>query len=646
MSFEQDTYHQHIEELEQHQKKKENAQFQQDLDEIIARLENEQFQKELDDIIERLDQQSQQLPSTDQEPSSHDSITEGEPEQLYSLEKQTQTFDDQFISHQEENTEEQRSQNQNLEKIAKLSQEGQETTKDQNEELDHLQKMKENEQFQKDLDAIIDRLDQASHQPSLLEKEASSHESVTEEKSDQHNSLEQSTQTFDELIFHHAENMEKQGFKNQVSDDKLILSVNQKIKTHIHSPKSIEKEWNKYVLMGKPVPEEFQKKVFQQYDSGLLKNAGLIQKDGKWLLETAWETAPIVKSFIENPHIRKSFAFQLWAEFKTEKPLHYVQGKLNRNVLYYSIELKKSSNLPHELNGKTVYVRNTKNFFKHGHSTGYYLQTTVKSFETSFLKKITNWGIPTDKYKVIRDEIFQQFSEKYGDSFVKVMVMRKRPMVFIRPYDLDSLEKSFIKCFVEYFSEGSRLWKFKNSNGKHSFIEYYQYHDFRSLAVLNRLGKREIPKINEISSPFVILGKECLETNDSSKYIEFAQKWNEFVNINKVTDDMWIIYNKIQKSWNYPLRRFKQIKQIISNQYKIEYYYDLANNFENLLERRGRFPTSLYETWFIFRDIKKGFSPFIEIKIMNPLTSSNEQYYLPNIDYHWNTNPAHKKSSI
>ena len=151
------------------------------------------------------------------------------------------------------------------------------------------------------------------------------------------------------------------------NNDKLKLSekktVNQKIKTQ--NPKSIEKEWNKYVQMGKPVPEEFQKKVFQQYDSGLLKNAGLVQKNGKWFLETTWETAPIVKSYIGTPHIQKSLAFQLWAEFRTEKPLHYVRGKLNKNSLYYSIELKKSVNLPHELSGKTVYVRNTKNFFMH-----------------------------------------------------------------------------------------------------------------------------------------------------------------------------------------------------------------------------------------------------------------------------------------
>jgi len=222
MSFEQDTHQKHIEEREQHQKMKENEQFQQELDEIIARLENEQFQQELDDIIERLDQQSQQLPSVDQEPAPYDSATEGEPKQLYSLEKQTQTFDDQSISHHEENTEEQRTQDQNLEKIEKLLQEGQETTKDQKVEHDYLQKMKKNEQFQKDLDMIIERLDQASYKPHLVDKEKISHDSISEGKLIQLNSLELSTQTFHhQLSSHVKENTKEQQTQNQDLKEKI-----------------------------------------------------------------------------------------------------------------------------------------------------------------------------------------------------------------------------------------------------------------------------------------------------------------------------------------------------------------------------------------------------------------------------------------
>ena len=123
MAFEQDTRQQHKEELEQLQRMEENRQFQEELDTIIARLENKQFQKDLDTIIERLDHESQQPHSSKKEIFSHESITEEEPVQLSSLEKTTQTFDNQFISHHEENTKEQATENKNLEKIEKSMQE-------------------------------------------------------------------------------------------------------------------------------------------------------------------------------------------------------------------------------------------------------------------------------------------------------------------------------------------------------------------------------------------------------------------------------------------------------------------------------------------------------------------------------------------
>ncbi|MHA2245612.1 MAG: hypothetical protein ACXADY_11665 [Candidatus Hodarchaeales archaeon] len=427
--------------------------------------------------------------------------------------------------------------------------------------------------------------------------------------------------------------------KDRLNDE---VTVNQEIK--ILNPKSVEKEWNKYVLMGKPVPEVFQKKVFQQYDSGELKNAGLIKKEGKWFLETTWENYHSVKKYLNN-HSMKSFSFQLWADIRTRKPLYFVKNHPSKN-LYHSTVIKKSPKIPPGLVKTRLYIRNTDLFFKNGFSEDRFYQSTVKEFERSFMKKLTNWGIRQDRYKEIRDEIFKQYFDKYGKVFNRVKTIHKKPMILKLEYPIDSLENSFIRCFNEHFSRGSRLWKFKNGSGKQSFLEYYQYHDYRSLATLNRLGKREIPKINEINSPFVKLTRECLETNTSSKFIEFTQKWNEFVNNNRVTENMWIVYNKIQTSCNYPFRRFKHIKQITTNQHTIKYYNDLANSIEKLFERRGRFPTSLFETWFTFREIKKGSPPFIKIKIMNPLTGLNEQYYLPNVDYHWNKNPTYKKSNI
>ncbi len=112
------------------------------------------------------------------------------------------------------------------------------------EELEQLQKQKENEriqqeldlalarieneQIQRALDAAIERLDQQisdqdenteeqviddheAHQSSSTEEELASHDSVTEEKSDQQNSLGQSIQTWDDKLFsQHEENNDGQ----------------------------------------------------------------------------------------------------------------------------------------------------------------------------------------------------------------------------------------------------------------------------------------------------------------------------------------------------------------------------------------------------------------------------------------------------
>lgn len=217
-------------------------------------------------------------------------------------------------------------------------------------------------------------------------------------------------------------------------------------------------------------------------------------------------------------------------------------------------------------------------------------------------------------------------------------------MVFMQPYDLDSLEKSFIKCFVEYFSEGSRLWKFKSRNGSKAYDSYYRYYDFKSLSVLTRLIDEEIKKSINLNSPFIKLSNECLKSNDPKDYEDFAEKWNQHVdNGRTITQDMWVAYNKIQRLGNYPLRRFRQLNM---EQYRVRYYYDLAKDFENLLERRGRFPTSLYEHWFVHRGVNEGNLPFIKINIYNQFTKLNERYFLPNANYAWNPNPAYTKSVI
>ncbi|MHA2326941.1 MAG: hypothetical protein ACXACR_00300 [Candidatus Hodarchaeales archaeon] len=104
----------------------------------------------------------------------------------------------------------------------------QDTRQLSNDELEQRQRMKEHQQFQEELDTIIERLDQqiaqqeenteeqviddqAYQQSSSTVEELSSHESVTEEKSDQQNSPKQSIQTWeDELISKQKENVEEQ----------------------------------------------------------------------------------------------------------------------------------------------------------------------------------------------------------------------------------------------------------------------------------------------------------------------------------------------------------------------------------------------------------------------------------------------------
>ncbi|MFX0173133.1 MAG: hypothetical protein ACFE9L_14645 [Candidatus Hodarchaeota archaeon] len=141
----------------------------------------------MDDTIIHLDERSQQPPSTDQKPSSYDSVTEEEPEQLQSIEKPVQAVNNKVISHQEGNTEEQRGKNQDSEQVEKSTQEDQETTKNQKVEFDWHQKMEENKKFQKDLDVIIRRLDQVSQQPPFVENE---------EKPKKFNQNERQDQTF------------------------------------------------------------------------------------------------------------------------------------------------------------------------------------------------------------------------------------------------------------------------------------------------------------------------------------------------------------------------------------------------------------------------------------------------------------------
>lgn len=218
MAFEQ----QHIEELEQLQKQRENERIQQELDLAIARIENEQIQRDLDAAIERLDQQisqheenteekviddkmSQQSSSTEEELSSHESVTEQKSDQQNSLEQSIRTWDDELISQHEEDNKEQQTQYQKLTETEDSIQEEEVIERDQEVELNLLQMREKNSQFQQDLDAIIERLDQVSQPLLSAEKVTSSHDSVTEGTLEQLYSLEQSHQSSDDQSNNHHE---------------------------------------------------------------------------------------------------------------------------------------------------------------------------------------------------------------------------------------------------------------------------------------------------------------------------------------------------------------------------------------------------------------------------------------------------------
>lgn len=178
MTFEEDTRQQQREEQEQLQQRKENDEFQKELDKIIASLENEQFQEELDALIERPDQTTQHSPSIEEPLSSYELTTEEKPESN-KFEDLVQSSENQSLSHLEELIE-------------------------------------ENHQFQEELDEIIEGL----HQSSSTEEGCSSDVCVSKEDTEQSNILEESPQTSSDKIVSHLEELfeENRRFQEELDD--------------------------------------------------------------------------------------------------------------------------------------------------------------------------------------------------------------------------------------------------------------------------------------------------------------------------------------------------------------------------------------------------------------------------------------------
>ena len=198
MAFEEETHQQQDDEITRLQKQKENDQFQRELDVIITRLENEQFQKELDEIIERLEQKAQEHPSTKEEISLDESVTEKERELPNPLEILSQSSEDQLIL-QKEHEKEQQTQNQDLTKSedTKRNQEG-----ELRHELDvltechdqHFSKYEENtegqvtedqvsqrmqrQKYEKTVEDLREGVEITSQQQSLTEKEPTPYKDV------------------------------------------------------------------------------------------------------------------------------------------------------------------------------------------------------------------------------------------------------------------------------------------------------------------------------------------------------------------------------------------------------------------------------------------------------------------------------------
>ena len=246
MAFEQ----QRIKELEQFQKQKENEQFQKELDLIIARLENEQIQRTLDAAIERLeeerskydaiieeqDQASQQPFSAEEESSSHEVVTEEKLNQQDSLEQSTHTFDEP-IFHHEENNEEQQAQNQEFTKIEYSIQEERDNMRDREVEFNEIQWIEQNKQFQQDLDAIIERLDQQISQQEENSEEQVIDSQITEEqvknKQNEENQINkvQNTEINQEKRDKKEKECQKKGEKDKEKQNERLDQKTQREKT-------------------------------------------------------------------------------------------------------------------------------------------------------------------------------------------------------------------------------------------------------------------------------------------------------------------------------------------------------------------------------------------------------------------------------
>ncbi len=144
-------------------------------------------------------------------------MSEGKSEQQDMLEKFLTTKHD---NHEEESTEEEQTQNQEVVKIEYSLLEEQDSVRNHEVDLNQPQEQEEH--------AITKPLDQVSQPP--FEEDISSHQSVTEEKSDKQNSHEQRIDVCDELTYQHEEIPEEQQIQSQDLTKTIDIRRDQEVK--------------------------------------------------------------------------------------------------------------------------------------------------------------------------------------------------------------------------------------------------------------------------------------------------------------------------------------------------------------------------------------------------------------------------------
>jgi hypothetical protein len=510
MTFEQDTRQQQIEELEQFREGE----------------ENHQSPKESETVFEHPDHTFQRLSSDEEEISSHESVTVVKPNKLNSLVLPSQTFNDQLMSHHGEDTEEQAAQNQDLKKIEKSSQEEQETTRVQITELNNLQKMQENEQFQKDLDMIIKRLDQASHQPPSTEKEISSYNFQREEHSHKQGTQSQKLDKIEKLI---QEEQEKSMFNDpqqivqneqlkliskffnlqNVEDKEFIISkraedttrsellpstITQthlakfKAKNSVYTINDIElfvNKWNEIVDNGCNISEEMwivYNKIQESNGNPLCALKYLTKSD--YYLRYYNELNDGIRELSKINRFTPIYAKYL--KFMNPEIPNFQPRDIRSN---HEIEIldKLYFLISNEKNGSNYLVRNYSGKIDRKWNPGGYQSSAFKRFkvfEELFTEKIILNSLPTNiKYYIVKTLNSKVPGPKIGDTFIseprggRIYLVKGPKYVYRLKVDKETIDEVMQYVYLKYLPGNSWTGGTKVGGTRGRFVKYLKQYN-------------------------------------------------------------------------------------------------------------------------------------------------------------------------